>query len=337
MKVTSNYHSYIFSGSVNEKEISHKYQNEIIRNYCLEKEIVFPLANTEFLIANSWFVLNSLIEESKEGENILIYSIDLLNDNIEFFQELVFKHEKNLIFHFCFENKILNSLEIRKFSKREKEKTFFSKNHLSTTRKYFERMNDEKSKIMQTSKKFGFDYWDGDRKFGYGGYNYDGRWADVAKQLVDEYSLNENSRVLDIGCGKGYLLYEIKKLRPGIEIVGIDISKYAIENSKEEIRENIHIHDIKEGLSFNDKAFDLTLSLMTLHNLELPELIYVLSEIERVSKKSYITVESFRNERELTNLQCWALTCESFLSPRSWEFVFEQSGYRGSYEFLYFE
>ena len=120
---------------------------------------------------------------------------------------------------------------------------FMSVLHKSTKRDYLGRVNDTeypKSKAAVLAKKFDFDYWDGDRRICYGGYKYiEGRWEKVAIKLIDHYKLDCNSRILDIGCGKGYLLYDLKKLLPGISVKGIDISNYALENSKDEIKDSL--------------------------------------------------------------------------------------------------
>jgi ubiquinone/menaquinone biosynthesis C-methylase UbiE len=210
--------------------------------------------------------------------------------------------------------------------------------HKSTSRNYIERMCDNKIECMKKAKKYDFDYWDGDRRYGYGGYKYiPGRWKAVAEKLIAKYSLTNNSSILDIGCGKGFLLYEIKLILPRINLVGIDISAYAINNCKEEVKENIFYHDIKNSLSFNNKNFDLVLSLNCFHNLKIFDLSTALKEMERVGKNGYLLVESFRNEAELFNLECWALTCQSFYSPEEWLWIFEKNGYSGDYEFIYFE
>lgn len=209
--------------------------------------------------------------------------------------------------------------------------------HKRTLRDYIARMNDDKIQCMKVAKQYDKDYWDGDRRYGYGGYRYDGRWKVVAEKLIDLYLLREDAHILDVGCGKGYLLYEFKKLLPACSIAGFDISRYAIENSKEEVREYLFAYKAQEPYSFSDKEFDLVVSLTTLHNLELYDLKTALQEIERVGKSKYIVVESFRNEEELFNLQCWALTCESFFSNQSWIWLFDEFGYTGDYEFIYFE
>lgn len=209
--------------------------------------------------------------------------------------------------------------------------------HKQTKRDYLARMNDDKVHCMRIAKQYGRDYWDGDRRYGYGGYKYDGRWEVVAKKLIELYGLNEGSSILDVGSGKGYLLYELKKLIPGCAIKGFDISKYAIANAKEEVKSNLFVHKAEDKFPFKDKEFDLVLSLTTLYNIPLPGLKLALGEIERVGKNKYITLESYRNESELFNLQCWALTCQTFLSSDDWVWLFKEFGYSGDYEFIYFE
>jgi len=198
-------------------------------------------------------------------------------------------------------------------------------------------MINNKINCMKIAKKYDFDFWDGDRKYGYGGYKYDGRYEIVAKKLIQEYNLKKNAKILDVGCGKGFLLYEFKKLLPGSEVRGFDISKYAIENSKEEIRSGLFVYDAKDSYPFKDKEFDLVFSITTLHNLKIFNLKNALNEIERVGKNRYIVVESYRNEQELFNLECWALTCQSFFSKDEWEWLFNEFKYTGDYEFIYFE
>jgi len=209
--------------------------------------------------------------------------------------------------------------------------------HKKTKREYLSRMNNDKIKCMKIARKYDKDFWDGDRKFGYGGYKYDGRQGIIAEKLIEQYDLKEDAKILDVGCGKGFLLYEFKRLLPKSEVIGFDISKYAIENAEKEVKSNLFIHNAKDRYPFKNKNFDLAISITTLHNLPIEELKKSLREMQRVAKNKYLVVESFRNEEELFNLQCWALTCNSFFTPKDWTYIFKDSNYTGDYEFIYFE
>ena len=151
-----------------------------------------------------------------------------------------------------------------------KEIDFMSSLHKSTKRDYLARVNDKvypKGKAASLAKKFDYDYWDGDRRICYGGYKYiEGRWTDVARKIVDFYDLKERPKILDIGCGKGFLLYEFLKIKPNAEIFGIDSSTYALNNSKEEVRSNL-IQGSAVNLPWEDNYFDLVISINTLHCL----------------------------------------------------------------------
>jgi len=218
-----------------------------------------------------------------------------------------------------------------------KLKNFISKLHNSTKRDYVSRMVDNKAYCMKISKKYDKEYWDGKRRFGYGGYKYiPDRWTNVAKSLIKNYKLNNNSSILDVGCGKAFLLYEIKKLLPKIKICGFDISKYGLNSSKKEIKKFLFVHKAQDKYPFKNKQFDLVISLGCLHNLKIFEIKKALNEIQRVGKKSYLMLESYRNEKELFNLQCWALTCESFFDQKEWIWIYNHFGYTGDYEFIYF-
>jgi ubiquinone/menaquinone biosynthesis C-methylase UbiE len=198
-------------------------------------------------------------------------------------------------------------------------------------------MMDDKVASMVKAKEYGFDYWDGDRRYGYGGYKYDGRWAVVAKQLVEAYKLPADATILDVGCGRGFLLYEFTKLLPRCTVAGFDVSGYALATAKDEVRDKLFAHRAQGTYPFADKQFDLVISLNALHNLPPQEVVAALKEMERVGTNKYLVVESFKDAEELFNLQCWALTCESFFRPETWAWVYDLAGYTGDYEYIYFE
>lgn len=218
---------------------------------------------------------------------------------------------------------------------------FLSVVHKSTKRDYLARVNDPdypKAKAADMAKKWDFDYWDGDRRINYGGYRYmPGRWEKVAKAMADHYGIKPGDKILDVGCGKGFLLYDFTLVVPGVEVYGIDISSYAIDNAKEEVKENLLLGNATK-LPWPDQHFDLVFTLNTLHNLHCFDLDLALREIERVGKQNkYVCVESYRNEIEKANLLYWQVTCEAFNTPDEWAWWFKQTGYSGDHSFIYFE
>lgn len=218
------------------------------------------------------------------------------------------------------------------------ELNLIQKLHKATIRDYVKRVTDNKIQAMETARKFEFDYWDGERRYGFGGYKYiPGHWAEMAKSLIEKYSLSNSSKILDIGCGKGFLLYELQLLLPNIEVWGIDVSHYALTNMHPEIKGNFFNQDARNKLSFEDNFFDLCISINTFHNFELPEVVLAISEMQRLAKEKYLVVEAYRNLEEFFNLQCWALTAPTLIQPREWKWLFELAKYNGDFEFIYFE
>ena len=217
-------------------------------------------------------------------------------------------------------------------------RNFITPLHQASDRDFLARMIDDKVHCMKIAKQYGKEYWDGDRRYGYGGYTYrPGYWKPVAEKLISTYGLKDGSRVLDMGCGKAYLLHEMLLLEPGLEICGLDISDHGMADATDLVRPFVSQHDARDPLPFGDQDFDLCISITTLHNLEIFDLETALKELARVGKQGYVVVESYRNELELFNLQCWALTCESFFSVEEWKWLFEHFGYAGDYEFIFFE
>ncbi len=209
--------------------------------------------------------------------------------------------------------------------------------HKKTKRDYVARMVDNKVECMHKAKEYEFDYWDGDRRYGYGGYKYDGRWKPVAEKLVATYALKPDARILDVGCGKAHLIFELHQLLPQAEISGFDVSCHGIGDAPASVRDRLFRYRAQDPFPWGDKHFDLVVSLGCLHNLRIFELKTALAEIERVGNQKYVMLESYRNEQELFNLQCWALTAEAFFDTASWIWLYHHFGYTGDYEFIYFE
>jgi len=209
------------------------------------------------------------------------------------------------------------------------------KNLLSSLPKTFRNLKErEISKTENSvaiSKAFGQEYFDGSREFGYGGYYYDGRWLTVAMKICEEYSLKAGMKVLDVGCAKGFLVKDLMSACPGLEVFGLDISKYALMHAEIETVGRLHLGDALY-LPFPDDSFDLVISINTLHNLERDGIVRALKEIQRVSKSySYVVVDSYENQEEKNLFLSWVLTAKFHDSPSGWIELFREAEYDGDY------
>jgi protein-L-isoaspartate(D-aspartate) O-methyltransferase len=215
---------------------------------------------------------------------------------------------------------------------------FITRVHTATSRDYLERVVEhDKAECAEVAGRFDRDYWDGDRRYGFGGYKYDGRWRVVAEAMAEHYGLKPGARILDIGCGKGFLLHEFTQVVPDAQVRGIDISQYGIDNAKEEVKPFLDLGHAN-SLPYGDGEFDFVYSINTFHNLFNYDLHAALQEMERVGKgDKYLTVESYRTEREKVNLMYWQLTCRAFMTPEEWQWAFRQAGYTGDWGFIFFE
>ena len=180
--------------------------------------------------------------------------------------------------------------------------------------------------------EFGKDFFDGDRRNGYGGFHYNERfWKDVVPSFQQHYSLTGDSTLLDVGCAKGFMISDFARDIPGIDVRGVDISEYAIQQAKHDISDRVSVANAID-LPFEDSSFDLVISITTIHNLEGNDLVAALREIMRVSRGgAFITVDAYRNDEEKKAMFAWNLTAKTILHVDEWKEVFDQAGYSGDY------
>ena len=188
------------------------------------------------------------------------------------------------------------------------------------------------------ARKFDVEYFDGDRLTGYGGYNYSPRfWTDTVAHIKDFYHLDDNSKILDIGCAKGYMMHDLSLLIPRAEIKGVDVSNYAKENAIESMQDNIVVANAN-NLPFDDNYFDLVISINTLHNLPKIDCKEAFREIIRVSKKdTFIMNDAWKDDKGKRAMLKWNLTALTYMSCEDWKKLFTEVEYKGDYYWFFAE
>jgi SAM-dependent methyltransferase len=183
----------------------------------------------------------------------------------------------------------------------------------------------------EVARRFGREYFDGERTQGYGGYRYDGRWVAVAKRLRDFYGLRGGQRVLDVGCAKGFLLHDLADATPGLRVAGLDISAYALAHAMERVQPHVVVGSAAQ-LPFADRSFDLVISINVAHNLPLDACREAIREMERVSRGGkYLQVDSWLTEEQRRNFERWQLTALTYFDPDGWRGLLAEAGYTGEY------
>lgn len=206
------------------------------------------------------------------------------------------------------------------------------RNYPKTKRDPSARAEAKTEKDREVARKFGKDFFDGDRKNGYGGFKYDPKfWTPVCPDLIQHFHLSSTSSILDVGCAKGFMLVDLLNAIPSMRVRGIDISEYAILNSHEDVRHLLEVGNAQE-LPFKDNSFDCVISINTVHNLEKNECANALREIQRVTKNgAFVTVDAYRSPEEKERMLAWNLTARTIMSVDDWVSFFEEAGYEGDY------
>ena len=197
--------------------------------------------------------------------------------------------------------------------------------------------NIEKRKEAQTaeniaiSRQYGEQYFDGPREVGYGGYRYDGRWIPIAEDFVKHFNLKAGERVLDVGCAKGFLVKDLMKVCPGLEVFGLDISEYALMHCEPEAVGRLHLGSA-DKLPFPDNSFSAVISLNTIHNFERHDAIRAVREVERLAPgRGFIQVDSYRTPAQRELFLSWVLTAKFHDYPDGWTRLFKEAGYTGDW------
>jgi len=205
-------------------------------------------------------------------------------------------------------------------------------NYPKSKRDLSKRLEEKTPEDRALAREFGEAFFDGDRSHGYGGFGYNSRfWGPVIPTFKKFYNLTSQSHILDIGCAKGFMLYDFQQAIEGISVTGIDISEYAIANAKEEVKPFLRVGNALK-LPFKDNSFDLVISVTTLHNLNKEDMKTALAEVMRVTKKdAFITLDAYRDDEEKKRMEAWNLTALTMMHTDEWKQFFKETGYHGDY------
>lgn len=190
---------------------------------------------------------------------------------------------------------------------------------------------EHKEANRQLALRFGREYFDGTREQGYGGYRYDGRWKPIAKRAVEYWQLKPGDRVLDIGCAKGFFVKDLREALPGLDVIGIDVSDYAIENAHPDAKPHLSKASC-DDLPFEDNSFAAAFAINSIHNLDRTGSMRALREIERVCPgRGFVQVDAYRTERERGVFLDWMLTAKTYDTPSGWLQMFAAARFTGRY------
>lgn len=205
-------------------------------------------------------------------------------------------------------------------------------NYPRTKRDVKERGDQKTPEDRAIARQFGREFFDGDRRHGYGGFKYFPRfWQPVVPTFKEHFDLTAASSLLDVGCAKGFMLHDLRELIPGMMVRGVDVSEYAIANAMDDVKPFVSVGDARK-LPCPDKSYDVVISINTIHNLDREDCAQALREIERVSRgKSFITVDAYRNDEEKAAMEAWNLTAKTMMHVDEWKKFFAEVGYTGDY------
>lgn len=206
------------------------------------------------------------------------------------------------------------------------------RNYPKTKRNLEERAQEKTEAHRKIARQFGYEFFDGNREVGYGGFRYSPKyWEPVVPTIKDHWDLCAGDSILDVGCAKGFMIYDLKRLIEGLIVKGIDISQYAIQNAHPEIRDDVDVASC-DKLPFDDKSFDFVISITTIHNLDYAGCVRALKEIDRVARRgSFITVDAYENDEEKKRMEAWNLTARTILHVDEWREMFAKAGFTGDY------
>lgn len=206
------------------------------------------------------------------------------------------------------------------------------KNYPRPKRNVEERGTTKTAEDRALARRFDKEFFDGERRQGYGGYTYNPRfWQPAIPAFQRHFGLTAESSVLDVGCAKGFMMHDIAELIPEITVKGIDVSGYAIENAIDDMKPHVRVGDARQ-LPFPDRSFDVVISVNTIHNLDLEGCTKALREIERVKARgSFVTVDAYRSEEEKRRMDAWNLTARTIMSVDEWVSLFDEVRYTGDY------
>ena len=186
----------------------------------------------------------------------------------------------------------------------------------------------------QMDPAFGVTYFDGTREQGCGGYKYiAGYWKPVCEAILKRYGLSSSSRVLDLGCAKGFFMADLKEACPGMRVEGIEISEYAREHALDSMKPLIHLGSAEDLSRYPDHSFDFVAAMNVIHFLTPKGAERSLQEIMRVGKpgKYFVQVDAFTNPVERERLLAWAPIIKTVYSVDQWLDLFKKAGYDGDY------
>jgi len=211
------------------------------------------------------------------------------------------------------------------------------KNFLESSEYYKERLDTLKKRTLKNkliALGRGIDFFDGERVNGYGGYVNNGSSDRLANLILDKYSLNTFSKVLQINCEKGYLLKSLSESNAKCKVYGTENSEYAISHNALKGSENLIKSNLVQ-IPFKDSYFDLVISFGNTYTLNLSDAILHLKELNRLSKNfTLISLATYYTEKDYWLMKKWSLLGNLILREEEWKLVLDFANYSGDFFYV---